>query len=221
VAYAVASCAQGAVADDVSGPQDSSGPPRDGGDATAQPDSPQLGDAADGAGDDASLDGDDASDATNGSDAGNGSDASDGGCSTWDAGLGGIGIPSGTTATASGSYSSNTPDKAIDMDLSTYWNSGGYSGWIQLTFPSPQTIDGVRIAAVASPPTNETYQVYGITNNNPTLIGSATLSVPGSISVLPPISLTQGAYDGIKLVVGGNASWVAVAEVSLLTTGCP
>src|SRR2546427_8914214 len=57
-----------------------------------------------------------------------GVDAFDAGCSTADAGLGGIGIPMGTTASASASWQTSTPDKSIDGDMGTGWNAGGYSG---------------------------------------------------------------------------------------------
>jgi hypothetical protein len=182
-------------------------------------DSAADGDAAavDATGDDATGDGavgDDASDVATEAPV-------DAGCSTSDAGLGGIGIPSGSVASASSSYSTNTPNLAIDGDLSTYWNAGGYSGSITVTFPSAQTIDGLRIAATASPATNETYSVYGIQGASSTLIGSATLSVPQGINILPAIMLTAGTYDGIEVQVNGMSSWVAIAEMSLLTSGCP
>ena len=77
------------------------------------------------------------------------------------AGLGGIVIPSGTVATATASYTTYTPDRAIDGDMSTVWNSGGPPGSITLTFPYPVTLDGVIVAADANPRTTETYKVYG------------------------------------------------------------
>lgn len=147
-------------------------------------------------------------------------DAFDAGCSQLDAGMGGIGIPANSTATG-GSYQSNTPDKAIDGDLGTYWNAGGYAGSITITFPSPQTFSGIRIASVASPGSSESYTITGYQNNTPQMIGAATVQVPAGVSIVAPISVTPGAYDQIRIDVTAGSSWAAMAEVSLLTQYCP
>ena len=143
----------------------------------------------------------------------------DAGCSRSDAGLGGVGIPSGSAATASASYAANTPDLAIDGDVATYWNAGGYDGTLTITFGSQQTITGIRVAAVASPTTTETYTIVGLVGTTSNTIGSATPTVGGG--VLPAISVTPGSYDAIQIQVAGMASWVAIAEVSLITSSCP
>jgi hypothetical protein len=150
-----------------------------------------------------------------------GVDAFDAGCSTADAGLGGIGIPMGTTASATSTYSTDTPDHAIDGDLGTGWNAGGFSGSLTITFPSAQSMNGVRLAAAASPGSSETYNVYGIQSSTPTLIGAATLNVPQGVSVLAPISVQVGSYDAIRIDVTAQSSWAAIIEVSVLTPNCP
>jgi hypothetical protein len=146
----------------------------------------------------------------------------DAGCSTADSGLGGIGIPSGTIATATTSYSTYTPDQAIDGNMSTVWDSGGYTGSLTLTFPSPVALDGVHVAADASPATTETYSIYGYVGTVATLIGTFTPSVSTSPPwQLPPMSVTPGTYDAIRLDVNGMTSWVEIHEISIETTGCP
>jgi len=132
----------------------------------------------------------------------------------------GCGIPTGTTASASGSYMS-TPDLAIDGDPGTYWNSGGYTGWLLLTFPKAQTIDSVTIKAVASPDTSETYTIYGTKSGAESVIATATLAVSGGSTVLGPIAVTKDSYDAIKIDVGGSLSWIAIADVTMHKIGCP
>lgn len=142
----------------------------------------------------------------------------DAGC-TPDAALGGIGIPAGSSATASGSYNS-TPTDAIDGTLGTVWNSGGFTGTITIMFTSPQTIDGVKIYANALPTTTETYTIYGIQDQQTTQIAQSTQNVDQG-SQLATISIPSAAYDGIRLDVQGNASWVAINEIAFSTTYCP
>jgi hypothetical protein len=147
----------------------------------------------------------------------------DGGCSQAAAalGLGGIGVPAGTVPSVSSTYGTvNTPDKAFDGNLSTNWESDGYQSWIRLSFPSPVRLDGVRIAAFASPTTTESYQITGYQGATSIVIGSATTSVPASPTVLAPIAVTAGAYDAIRVDVGGGASWVSISEISILTAAC-
>ncbi len=147
-------------------------------------------------------------------------DTFDAGCSQLDAGMGGIGIPPNSTATG-GSYQANTPDKAIDGDLNTYWNAGGYSGGITIKLASVQVISGIRIASIASPGSSETYTITGYQNNNPMMIGNATLQAQAGLQILAPISVTTGSYDQIQIDVTSGSSWAAIAEVSLLTQYCP
>ncbi len=154
-------------------------------------------------------------------------DASDSATPPVDAGrcavsaLGGIGIPTGSVATANRSYLSNTPNLAIDGKPDTYWNSGKFDGSLRITFPAPQPLTGVRISAGATPASSETYQVYGYQGAIGTFIGSLTTTVSTSPGPLPPIALTAGTYDAIVISVDSVSSWVAVVDVSILTAACP
>lgn len=140
-------------------------------------------------------------------------------CKTWS--LGGIGMPPGTVATASTSYTTYTPNLAIDGDLTTNWNASDYTAWLQLVFPSAMAITGIHFAAQASPATNTDYTITALGSS--TVIGSATYDVtPTQTTVVePPISVTPGTYNGIVITVNGEASWVVLAEVSLTTAECP
>lgn len=150
-----------------------------------------------------------------------GVDAFDAGCSTSDAGLGGIGVPMGTTASASSSWQTSTPDKSIDGDLGTGWNAGGYSGSLTITFPQAQVMNGIHIATAALPASQETWTVYGYQNSMPTMIGSATMTAPQGVAVLAPINVMVGGYDQIRIDVTAQSSWASIVEVSILTPNCP
>lgn len=130
--------------------------------------------------------------------------------------------PKGTTATASASYETSTPEKAVDRELGSYWNSGSNTGWLKLKFPSPVVFDRVRIAAHALPVSNETYHVSGFKGGSGGKIGSAVRPVPGATAWLAPIDVTPGAYDEIMIEIGMSDSWITAAEVRVFdsTGGC-
>jgi len=124
--------------------------------------------------------------------------------------LGGIGVPAGTTASASASYSTNTPDKAIDGILGRGWNSGSGSGWLRLDFPAPTALTGIRIAALASPTTDEKFVITDSVQG--TKLGEATLRVAaGSTPAqLAPIPVTPGTTP--FKVFGPPLSWRGCAR---------
>lgn len=121
--------------------------------------------------------------------------------------------PAGTTATASGAYTS-TPADAIDGKLDTLWNSGGYSGTLTLTFPKPVLFDRVRIAAMGVPACTETYTL----TVGGTAVPAASRSVSTSVAWLEPISVPRATYDTLVVDVAVAASWIAVAEVRIEDT---
>jgi hypothetical protein len=144
---------------------------------------------------------------------------SDAGCRNWE--LGGVGVPPGTTVAAS--VEQLPAAMAIDGDLKTHW-LGDYSAWLELRFPMPVFLNGLRLAAYASPAASESYTITSVASG--ATIGSATLAVPATAdvtkpTVLPAIPVTPGSYAGIRISVNGGASWVNLHEVSLLTERCP
>lgn len=145
----------------------------------------------------------------------------DGGCWATDSGLGGIGTPTGTTATATSSYQSNVAGLVVDLDPGSYWNAGGTSGSITITFPKPQLVSGVRIATIASPASSESYTVYAISGSVASQIGTGSFNVPQGLTVNPTISVPPGTFDGIRIDVSSSPSWAAIAEVSIVTPLCP
>lgn len=136
-------------------------------------------------------------------------------------GQGGINVPQGTVA--SGTSCCNwPPSNAIDLNTTTWWDSGGFSGSLTLTFPAPQALTSIHLVAESWPQSNETYTIFGIVNNSPTQIGTSTQALPNMVpTVLKPIAVTPGNYDGIRIDVTSDQSWIGVNEVTLGTTSCP
>lgn len=147
-------------------------------------------------------------------------DVFDAGCVP-DGALGGIGVPAGSTATATTSTATDVPSHAIDGDPNTYWNAGGYTGSITVMFASPITIDGVHLWVTALPTTSETYTVFGIQDANTTQLAQSTQTAQQGGGTLQTIAIPNAAYDGIRIDVVGNQSWVAIVEIAFTTSFCP
>jgi hypothetical protein len=198
------------------GPHEDAGSHGDGGTDASATGAPDGSTDAENASDADATIADAGSDATGASEAGSG-------CSISDAGLGGIGVPVGTVATASGYYSTATPNLAIDGNIATGWNAGGYTGWIELTFPAPVTLDGIQLAVAPSPTATETFTVTGVEGSTSLSIGSWTETIEGNIGpvIVPPMLFAVGTYNAIRIDINGGASWVAANEISILTPSCP
>lgn len=128
------------------------------------------------------------------------------------------GMPSGTKAVASSSTGLNTPDKTIDSKLDTQWVAPNYSGWLRLTFSSPQAVTEIRIAAGAYPSCDETYTISGWRDGAPSIIAKETRTVPptaDSVLWIPKIAVKPGIYDEIVIDVSPSPSWVNIGEIQI------
>ena len=146
-------------------------------------------------------------------------DVFDAGCT--DAALGGVALPSGTTATATTAYAPTTAAMAIDGDVNTYWNAGDFTGSITVMFPSPTTVDGVKLYVSALPTTSETYAISGIKDDVTSPLAQSTQTANQGGGALQTIAIPSALYDGIRIDVQGNQSWVAINEIAFATTYCP
>ncbi|WP_314587896.1 discoidin domain-containing protein [Paenibacillus terrigena] len=144
-------------------------------------------------------------------------------------GMKGNAIPQGSTSTGP-FYTGHGTSSAHDGDITTYWNSGSNSGTIQITFPSKTFISGVQIASVASSSSVTAYKIYGLKNGEwevltPVITGKVTVGNPstpgtidpGKVDIFEPTAIAPGEYEGIKLDTSASASWVAIAEITLLS----
>lgn len=128
----------------------------------------------------------------------------------------GFRLPAGTTMWSSGYYSSYTPDKTMDGNIDTYWNSGDYTGAVEYRFPKGEFLKGIQVAAGSGPADNREYVIYGLKGGQWSQIGIGTRYVGSGISILEPIAVTPDTYDAIKLEMKRNSSWVAINEVSII-----
>ncbi|GAB2640392.1 alpha-(1-_3)-arabinofuranosyltransferase [Kribbella swartbergensis] len=112
----------------------------------------------------------------------------------------------------------NGPFAAVDGDPSSRWISGNFgrsSGeWLEVTFASPRTVDGLKVQFSLAPPTTEPVRTLQVETD----AGSLTSVVTGSTepqSVPTPPGKTQRLRLRVGITDGKNPSGVSIAEVSL------
>ncbi|WP_068498723.1 fibronectin type III domain-containing protein [Paenibacillus kribbensis] len=135
-------------------------------------------------------------------------------------GMLGVRPPEGTAVQVSSISNARPGEYAFDNDLKTYWNSKGYSEYLQLIFPAPITLKNVQLAVVVSPNlSNVNYTIYGQVNGTWVPISSAKkVKVEQKLnqaSILPPFDVTPGKYSGIKIAAESSDTWIAIGEITL------
>lgn len=128
-------------------------------------------------------------------------------------GMSGCQIPGGATATANSSYDSQTPNLAIDGNLTTSWSAGATSGTLTVTFPHGVPMAGLYVDTQASPASSQTYTVSVLDNAQWVSEGTTTVSVGTSPGVVF-LPLPAGTFDGVSLQVSDPSSWILIYEIT-------
>ena len=128
-------------------------------------------------------------------------------------GMSGCEIPSGSTATASSSYDSQTPNLAIDGNLTTSWSAGAISGTLAVTFPHGVPMAGLYLDTEAGPASSETYTVSVLDNAQWVALRTSTVSI-GTNPQQVLIPLPAGTYDGVRVQVSDPSSWILIYEIT-------
>lgn len=112
----------------------------------------------------------------------------------------------------------NGPFAAVDGDPSSRWISGTFgrsSGeWLELTFASPRTVDGLKIQFSLAAPTTEPVRTLQVETD----AGSLTTVVAGSKdpqNVPTPPGTTQRLRVSVGVTDGKNPNGVSIAELTL------
>ena len=130
-------------------------------------------------------------------------------------GMIGIGVPKNTLLRASGNYRNMPPENSIDGIMETMWNSGDYTGWIELSFEKTIHISQLQLSLGATPAVSNKYIIEGYSNNTWKQICEKIIYVNGNASPLTPIDVEEGYYDKIKITVPNSNSWIGINEISI------
>ena len=121
------------------------------------------------------------------------------------------------TVTASGSYSDQTPDKAIDEDWYTYWNSGDYPPqWIQVDLGKNFLIQEIRAPITQLPDGQTHHDVFMDGNLSFSWDGYTVDQQTLSHVFNPPINVRT-----VRVETTESPSWVGWREIQLLTPAAP
>jgi len=112
----------------------------------------------------------------------------------------------------------NGPFAAVDGDPSSRWISGNFgrsSGeWLELTFASPRSVDGLRVQFSLAAPTTEPVRTLQVDTD----AGSLTSVVSGSSdpqNIPTPPGKTQRLRLSVGVTDGKNPNGVSIAEVTM------
>lgn len=116
--------------------------------------------------------------------------------------------PSAGDLTASSSYGSSTPDKAVDNNTATYWNSNGCGGWLEWSNPTGRNISAVRIMTDG--------QSVNITHASTLLYSGSTPN-----GVYTNLTLTSATTGSIRVTEPACPSWSSVRELVFIQDVAP
>ncbi|MGB8507876.1 MAG: discoidin domain-containing protein [Pyrinomonadaceae bacterium] len=124
-------------------------------------------------------------------------------------------------ATASGTYQSAGPEKAVDGDPQTYWNSGGFPAqWIQLDLGQTYKLTRVRLRSGGSPDGHTTHQIYGGPSaSQMTLLGTLDGNTVSGQWLELPTGASHVRY--LKVNTTADPSWVSWYEVEVYSETGP
>ena len=120
------------------------------------------------------------------------------------------------TAAASAELAGNEASKAIDTNLGTFWNAGGFpTQWIEVDMKRTRTVSGIQLVSAHFPAGNETVNIYaGSTPNPTTLVYTTTTSVlSGDVWNVVFSSPVVGARY-IRVESTASNSWVGWYELT-------
>ena len=129
------------------------------------------------------------------------------------------------SVTASNFITGNEPTKAIDGDLSTFWNSGGIPPqWIQLDLGQSYSVTQIRLNVRQTPDGTTNHEIYGgpqSTNLSPLRVLSGFTQMGQWLQADFSPAATNVRF--IKINTTSSPSWVAWNEIEVYGTpggGC-
>jgi hypothetical protein len=129
------------------------------------------------------------------------------------------------TATASATFGSINVNSAIDCDLDTTWNSGGWDeASYTITFDTPRVFSGLHITSRATPEETQTYKIVGYKadGTNVTITDEIAIEDPsdptgGNASKVFDLGEGFVEYTSVSItILGRTSSWKAIKEVELI-----
>jgi hypothetical protein len=120
-----------------------------------------------------------------------------------------------TAVTASGSTSTDPPNRATDSNPDTIWLSGAFDPqWLQLDFGQEQTISKVRLLVAQYPNGQTTHQVYGgATPESLQLLG--TLDGVTQDGQWLELSSAASHVRYLRVTTVNSPSWIAWREIQV------
>lgn len=121
-------------------------------------------------------------------------------------------IQASATASASGTYSSHTPDKAIDGHSNTAWNAPAHPvQWLKLTWQRVMEIVSIEAEVAQHPSGSTSHEVYGDGVKLFTWSGTTSDGQKLTHTFTPAVQMTQ-----LVIKTTTSPSWVAWREIKVV-----
>jgi hypothetical protein len=122
-------------------------------------------------------------------------------------------LSQGQPATASSTYSTYTPDKAVDGITNNFWNSGGRAPrWIYVDLGSVRSLTEVKVLAGPGTPAGTTFYNVDVSNNASSWTTVATASNGSATTFTSSSVSTSARYVRIYVTSHSANSWIALYE---------
>ncbi|MFZ5391911.1 MAG: LamG-like jellyroll fold domain-containing protein [Patescibacteria group bacterium] len=124
------------------------------------------------------------------------------------------------TATASWTYTTQTPALAVNNNTNDFWGSGGYPpAWIRIDLGSKQNFNQLKLLPQGSPTGTVYYHIQGSDdgNNFTTIMANASANTAGPTWSTHNFSMQSYRYVRIYCNDWAN-SWVGIREIEIYNT---
>ena len=124
------------------------------------------------------------------------------------------------TATASWTYTTQTPALAVNNNTNDFWGSGGYpAAWIRIDLGSKQNFNQLKLLPQGSPTGTVYYHIQGSDdgNNFTTIMANASANTNGPTWSTHNFSMQSYRYVRIYCNDWAN-SWVGIREIEIYNT---
>ena len=132
--------------------------------------------------------------------------------------------PPNTIITASGGGTAGLRpliDAPSCTNSNVSWGPGGYSGWVNLQFSSPQLIGAVTYFQDATPTATSPITITGTNASGTYVIGTGSPLISNGYWNTVVVPVLIGQYTAVRLTWTTASTWISIANIYLRMYSCP
>jgi len=119
-------------------------------------------------------------------------------------------------ASSGTSYSTQTPDRAFDGDLTTNWSASSHTGWIQVDLQNKVTVDSIKLYVNQFYPGNTIHEIKTSEDMvNWTLVDTLTRYTTNNQMITVKFNPGLSNVRGVMINSPSSNSWIAWYEIEV------